>query len=74
MNITRKNILTGKNTTRNIPVDPNDYMLYQLDMGSIDTLMPYLSEDDRQFIMFGITEKEWKEHLKKASEKYSAIV
>jgi hypothetical protein len=59
MEIKRKSILSGIERTRDIPADPNDMMLYQLGMGNIQDLMPYLSDDDREFILTGITQDEW---------------
>ena len=61
MQIKRTSILSGIERTKNIPVDPNDMMLYQLEMGSIQELMPYLTNADREFIMTGITDSEWNE-------------
>jgi hypothetical protein len=60
MQITRKSVLTGTTRTREIPADPEHMTLYQLDMGNIEDLMPYLSDSDREFIRTGITEGEWK--------------
>jgi hypothetical protein len=61
MQIRRTSIISGIERVRDIPVDPNDMMLYQLEMGSIQELMPYLTDDDREFIMTGITSEEWQQ-------------
>jgi hypothetical protein len=59
--IKRKSVLSGIERQRNIPVNPDDLVAWQAGLGSIDDLMPYLNDDDRQFILSGITDKEWKE-------------
>ena len=57
--IKRKSILTGIERTRNIPVNPDDMAAWQAGLGSIQDLMPYLNDTDREFILSGITSKEW---------------
>jgi hypothetical protein len=64
MNIKRKNIFTGEVSSRDIAVDPNDMMLYRLEMGSIDELMPYLTDGDKEFILFGVSDGDWSQKLK----------
>lgn len=61
MLIKRKSILTGIERTRNIPVNPEDMEAWQAGHGSIQDLMPYLNDTDREFILSGITTKEWDE-------------
>lgn len=60
MKITRKSIISGVERTRDIPVNPEDYISWQKGHGSIDDLMPYLNDTDKQFIMSGIIHAEWK--------------
>ena len=60
MNVTRKSVLTGKTRTRNISVKPEDLALYETGAISINDAMPYLNSQDREFIMVGITNNEWK--------------
>ena len=59
MKITRKSIITGVERTRDIPVDPQDFILWTQDAGSIQEMMPYLNDADREFILSGITASEW---------------
>jgi hypothetical protein len=59
MQIKRKSVISGIERTRNIPVDPNDYMLWKTGTASIQDVMPYLSDSDREFILSGITDDEW---------------
>jgi hypothetical protein len=58
MQITRTSILTAKTRTMNIAVTQE-----QLDAWHsgklIQDVMPHLSEDEREFIMTGITAEEW---------------
>ena len=60
MNVTRKSVLTGKTRTRIISVNPEDLALYESGSISMAEAMPYLNLQDREFIMVGITNKEWK--------------
>jgi hypothetical protein len=59
--IKRKSILTGVERTRNIPVNPDDMAAWEAGLGNIQELMPYLNDNDREFILSGITTKEWDE-------------
>jgi len=59
MHITKKSGLTGKVHTRDIPVKPEDYADWQFGQNSIQECIPYLSADDREFLMTGITPEEW---------------
>lgn len=59
MLIKRKSVISGIERTRNIPVDPEDFAMWQKGYGSIQDLMPYLNDNDREFILSGITADEW---------------
>lgn len=59
MQITRKSVISGIQRTMEIPVNPEDFMAWQAGYGNIQDLMPYLSRDDREFILSGITAGEW---------------
>jgi hypothetical protein len=61
MYIKRKSVISGIERTRSIPVNPDEYMAWQAGLGSIQDLMPYLSDNDREFILSGITPDEWDE-------------
>lgn len=65
MKITRKSVITGTQRTRDIPVNPEDMVSYSSGLGSMDDLMPYLNYIDRDFILSGITQKEWSVAFKK---------
>lgn len=59
MYIKRKSAISGIERTRSIPVNPDDYIMWQSGLGSIQDLMPYLNDNDREFILSGITKEEW---------------
>lgn len=68
MYIKRKSVISGIERTRNIPVNPDEYMAWQSGLGSIQDLMPYLSDNDREFILSGITSEEWDEMFSETEE------
>lgn len=57
--IKRKSAISGIERNRNIPVNPDDFMAWQSGLGNIQDIMPYLNDDDREFILSGITPEEW---------------
>lgn len=58
MKITRKSILSG--TIRTLDIDVTDEQMEAWRSGElIQKVMPHLSDDDREFIMTGITPDEW---------------
>lgn len=59
MIIKRKSIISGKVRSRDIPVNPDDMAAWEAGLGSIQDVMPYLNDDDREFILSGITPGEW---------------
>lgn len=65
MIVTRKSVLTGKTRSRDIPVKPKDLELYTLGVGSASDILHYLSSEDREFVMCGITNGEWKQAFSK---------
>jgi hypothetical protein len=58
MLVTMTSILSGKTTTRDINVEPEQVVAWQNGM-LIQDAMPELSAPDREFIMSGITQEEW---------------
>ena len=61
MYIKRKSVISGIERTRSIPVNPDEYAAWQSGLGNIQDLMPYLNDNDREFILSGITAEEWDE-------------
>ena len=60
MEIKRVSAISGVERVRDIPVNPDDYISWKNGEVSIYDAMPYLNEDDRTFILAGITNDEWK--------------
>ena len=65
MLVTRKSILTGKTRSREIPVKQKDLEMYTAGCGSAADILHYLSSEDREFVMCGITDNEWKRAFSK---------
>ncbi|KAA1428625.1 hypothetical protein [Mycolicibacter arupensis] len=63
--ITVRSILTGKQHTREIDVDPDlvDRFRMRLIRGTVQDVFPDLSAEDREFIFTGITPKEWRKYM-----------
>lgn len=59
MKITRVSAISGIERTREIPVNPEDFIAWQQNLAPIDELMPYLNAEDKEFILSGIVAHEW---------------
>lgn len=68
MYIKRKSVITGIEHTRFIPANPDDMLAWQAGIGSIQELMPYLTDTDREFLLSGITPEEWDGAFEEAEE------
>lgn len=62
MEITRRSMLTGKTHIREVNVTQQEIAVWQAG-ALIQDAMPFLSDDDREFIMSGITPEEWDAHF-----------
>lgn len=60
--ISRTSMLTMDSHEKVIRFDLEDYATWEAG-GLIQVVMPYLSPDDREFLMTGITAKEWADHF-----------
>lgn len=65
MIVTRKSKLTGKIRSRDIPVKSRDLEMYDAGYGSAADILHYLSIEDREFLMCGITNGEWNQAFSK---------
>lgn len=63
MQVTRKSIITGIVRTKEIDITPEVLQRYEEGIENIQSLAPHLSENDREFIMTGMTEEEWNEAI-----------
>lgn len=62
MKITKRSMITGKVRTREIDITPEQITNWKDGM-LIQHAFPNLSNNDREFIMTGITEEEWNETM-----------
>lgn len=58
MRVTRRSQLTGKTTTRDLPITPDQVRAYT-NGGLVQNVFPHLTAGDREFLVTGITEQEW---------------
>ena len=65
MKITRKSAITSKENTMEISVCPLKYSAYiEGNMeGKIQDLFPELNDDEREFLISGITPEEWNKYI-----------
>lgn len=70
MNITRQSIWSGKITTQDLPVTQDQVNMWRRGI-VIQIAMPGLTIAQREFIITGITEDEWRELAELAKEDYS---
>ena len=61
MRITRTSVLSNTTRTREIDVTPEQLREWR-EGALIQNAMPHLSDDDREFLISGITPEEWDEH------------
>lgn len=73
MKIRRKSILSGIERVKDIPVNPEDMLNWEMGYVSIQEAMPYLTPSDREFILSGITSEEWEAAFSEMEEHDSAI-
>lgn len=63
MLITKRSILTNKEHTRDIPMTPEQYRAYLTGNLTIQNALPFLSDNDREFLLSGATPEEWDEEF-----------
>lgn len=68
MMIRRISAISGIARSRNININPDDWISYVSGYKNIYDAMPYLSDEDRDFILSGITKKEWEDAFVKQEE------
>lgn len=61
MEIFRKSIISGKTHSQDIPITEQQLNEYLSGNRCIQDVFPFLTAQDREFIMTGITDKEWNE-------------
>lgn len=68
MLITRKSELTGIVRTLDIPVTEGELKFWEKTNQRIQDVMPHLTDDEREFILSGITEDEWDYYMAETYE------
>lgn len=67
MQITMRSPLSGKHSTRDIAITQEQLDAWNAKCASLPSLIqdafPHLSDDDREFMLTGITPEEWDEHF-----------
>lgn len=71
MYIKRKSVITGIERTLSIPANPDDMLAWKAGLGSIQDLMPYLNDQDREFLLSGITAEEWDGAFLQSAEEFA---
>jgi hypothetical protein len=66
--IERKSLLTGKSHSREIAITEQAYYDWYNSATLIQVAFPNLSDDDREFLLTGITPDEWDEAFKPEDE------
>jgi hypothetical protein len=64
MQITRKSIISGIERTKDLDISEEQYNRWKTTGLLIQDAFPNLSEDDREFILTGITSDEWDKTFK----------
>ena len=59
MLFTRTSRMTGIEHSMEIDLNPNDYEAWFSNGVLIQVALPYLTSDEREFLMTGITAEEW---------------
>jgi hypothetical protein len=63
MQITRTSIFTGIKRTLEIDVTEEQIQAWRSGSDLIQTIMPHLTPDEREFLMTGTTSEEWDENM-----------
>ena len=59
--VEKKSGISGKNNVMEIAFDYEHFMQWHVDGKPIQKALPYLTPDEREFMMTGITPEEWEE-------------
>lgn len=62
MQVTKTSMLTGKTTTKSLPITMQQLRAFYSGK-LVQDVFPDLSPEDREWLRSGITEEEWKEHF-----------
>jgi hypothetical protein len=59
MLISRRSELTGKINTRDLPVTFRQLVSFYCNKHHLESIFPFLSPEDKEFLKTGITREEW---------------
>lgn len=59
MMITKRSVITGQQSTREIAITPEQHAAWKASSRPVQECFPWLSADDREFLITGITPYEW---------------
>jgi hypothetical protein len=59
MQITKTSQFSGKTNTMDIPITLEQYASFQRDNRPIQKIFPFLSANEREFLLTGSTQEEW---------------
>jgi hypothetical protein len=68
LRITRVSDITGKVNTRDLPVTEDQLRNWLEGHVLIQHAMPHLSDEQREFLISGVTPEEWHKHIKGRSK------
>lgn len=61
MLITRTSLATGITRTMDLPVNEQQLIIYATTSALVQDVFPQLSDDEREFLVSGMTKEEWDE-------------
>lgn len=70
MKITRESIVSGKVRTWDMNISPEQYDLFENQGVFIQNAFPNLSENEREFILTGVTPDEWDTVMAEPEDEY----
>ena len=68
MEISKVSIISGKRSTMDLPVTPDQLVRYNEGVELVQNIFPNLSPEQREFLISGITPEEWAETMDEENE------
>ena len=63
MKVTRKSLITGNESTLDLPITFDQWQRYWAREGLVQDIFPHLTPEQREFLMTGITPEEWQTYV-----------
>jgi hypothetical protein len=70
MKISKRSAFTGKVNTMDIPITESELIAWQNSHVLIQRMFPHLSDDQREFLLSGVTPEEWNECMGEEEDEY----